>query len=68
VDALKEKQFSTEFPGYGPNSKPALVILSLEHHGSWSQGTIAYWDAQIKTAHDREVINMEYLTLLSVLV
>jgi hypothetical protein len=44
----------------GPDSKPALVILSMEGHGSWSQGTssIAYWDARIKMVRDslREVI------------
>jgi hypothetical protein len=68
ADALKEKQYSREFPGFGPDSKPALVILSMERHGSWSQGTIAYWDARVKTAHDREVINMEFPTPLSVLV
>jgi hypothetical protein len=75
VDALEnlEKQYSIriEFPGFGPDSKPALVILSLsmERHGtgSLSQGTITYLDARVKTAHDREVIDMEFPTPLSVL-
>ena len=67
-DDDKVKQYAKDFPGFGPDSEPvSLVILSMERHGSWSKGTIAYWDARVKAAHDREVANMEFPTPLSVL-
>ena len=64
------KQYAKEFPGFGPDSEPVSLVLILsmmERHGSWSKGTIAYWDARVKAAHDREVANMEFPTPLSVL-
>ncbi len=66
-DERKEKQYSGEFTGFGPDSKPALVILSMERHGSWSKGTRAYWDAKAKTEYDRQFSSREFPTPLSVI-
>ena len=64
----KERQYGGQFVGFGPASKPALVILSMERHGSWGQSTIDYWDDRVQAAHDREVANMEFPTPMPVLI
>ena len=43
------------------------LCLSVERHGSWSQGTRAYWKAHWKIAHHRQVTTMEFPTPLSVI-
>jgi hypothetical protein len=67
-DDRKEKQYGDQFPGFGHSSKPALVILSMERHGSWSKGTKAYWDARAQTEYHRQFTTMEFPTPLSVIV
>ena len=67
-DEVKEKQYAQQFPGLTTNSSPvSLVILSMERHGSWSKGTIAYWAHWVKAARDREFANSEFPTPLSIL-
>ncbi len=39
----------------------------MEHHGSWSKSTRAYWDARAIAAHIRQTANMEFPTPLSVI-
>jgi hypothetical protein len=51
ADVLKDSEKQYPIVGInisvGPDSKQALVILSMEGNGSWSQGTtsIAYWNS-----------------------
>jgi hypothetical protein len=67
ADDAKEEQYSAEFPGLRPDSSPAFVSLSMERHGSWSQGTRTYWKARWEIAHQRQVTTMEFPTPLSVI-
>ncbi len=39
----------------------------MEHHGSWSKSSRAYWDARAIAAHTRQTANMEFPTPLSVI-
>ena len=53
-EARKYAQYSTQFPGFCADSSPALVIVSMERHGSWSKGTIDFWEALLHSAHTRQ--------------
>ena len=50
----KLQQYAREFPGFSQESSPSLEIISMEHHGSWSKSTRAYWDARAIAAHTRQ--------------
>jgi len=42
------------FDGLSAVSAPALVILAMERHGSFSKGTLAYWKAAVHAAHEHQ--------------
>ena len=63
----KLRQYAKEFPGFSQKSSVALVIISMEHHGSWSKSTRAYWDDRVSAAHKRQTTTMEFPTPLSVI-
>ena len=67
AEDAKLQQYAKEFPGFSPESSPSLEIISMEHHGSWSKSTRAYWDARAIAAHTRQTANMEFPTPLSVI-
>jgi hypothetical protein len=49
----KMKQYGKQFPSLTVDSSPALVILSMERHGSWSKGTCEFWKARVHNASTR---------------
>jgi hypothetical protein len=63
----KLRKYAKEFPGFSQKSSPSLEIISMEHHGSWSKSTRAYWDARVNAAHQRQMATMEFPTPLSVM-
>ena len=67
-EAEKEKQYADEFVGFTANSSPALLILAMEHHGSWSKGTCDYWEAIAHRASVREKATSAYPTHKSVII
>ena len=68
MEREKLAQYDDQFPSFGPTSTPALVILTMERHGSWSKGTKAYWEARAQTEYDRQRTTTEFPTPLSVIV
>ena len=66
-EAEKIAQYREQFPDLSADSSPALVINSMERHGSWSEGTKTYWKARITQAHERQKLSSEFPTPLSVL-
>ena len=66
ADDLKEKQYVAQFEGFSSKSSTALVVLSMERHGSWSKGTRGYWAARLDKA-DSHQKTLEFPTHLSVL-
>ena len=67
AEAAKYAQYNREFPGFGADSSPALVVLSGERHGSISKGSRDYWDAVVKDAHGRQA-TQEFPVPLSVMI
>ena len=64
-EAEKIAQYREQFPDLSADSSPALVINSMERHGSWSEGTKIYWKARITQAHERQKLSSEFPTPLS---
>ena len=62
----KYAQYNREFPDFSADSSPALVIVAMERHGSWSKGTKAYWKARVHAANERQK-SREFPVPLSVL-
>ncbi len=58
----KLRKYAKEFPGFSPESSPSRDIISVEHLGSWSKSTRAYWDARVVAAHTRQMATMEFST------
>jgi hypothetical protein len=50
----KYVQYGSEFVGLNADSSPALVILAMERHGSFSKGTREYWRVAVQVAHERQ--------------
>jgi hypothetical protein len=66
MDDAKMAMYRKQFPGLKADSSPALVILSMERHGSMSKGTREYWDARLQHLSNR-IAHTEFPTHLSVL-
>ena len=66
AEAEKYKEYAKMFVGISEDSSPALVILAMERHGSFSKGTLAYWKAAVHAAHERQKTS-EFPVHLSVL-
>ena len=66
AELAKYVQYHGQFHGLNANSSPALIILCMERHGSWSQGTRDYWKALVHAAHER-LKTREFPVHLSVL-
>ena len=62
----KFAQYNGEFPDFGADSTPALIIIAMERHGSWGKGTRDYWAACVHAAHQRQKTR-EFPVPLSVL-
>ena len=50
----KYAQYKREFPDFSADSLPALIIIAMERHGSWSKGTRDYWATCVHAAHQRQ--------------
>ena len=62
----KYTQYGKEYVGLNADSSPALAILAMERHGSFSKGTLEYWKAAVHVAHERQKTS-EFPVHLSVL-
>ena len=62
----KYAQYKREFPDFSAASSPALVIVAMECHGSWSKGTKVYWKTLVHAANERQKTR-EFPVHLSVL-
>jgi hypothetical protein len=62
----KYTQYGKQYVGLNADSSPALAILAMERHGSFSKGTLEYWKAAVHVAHERQKTS-EFPVHLSVL-
>jgi len=65
AEVEKYKEYGQMFDGLSADSSPALVILAMERHGSFSKGTLAYWKAAVHAAHERQKTSESPSTYLS---
>lgn len=54
AELAKYVTYRRKFPDFGADSSPALIIIAMERHGSWSKGTRDYWAACVHAAHERQ--------------
>ena len=66
AEGEKYAQYGKEYVGFNAESSPALVVLAMERHGSFSKGTREYWKAVVHAAHERQKTS-EFPVHLSVL-
>ena len=62
----KYTQYGKEYVGLNADSSPALAILAMGRHGSFSKGTLEYCKAAVHVAHERQKTS-EFPVHLSVL-